>query len=132
MTFRFYYLFWSIILFFTEVYIAINIRDDFIRPYVGDVLVVILIYALVRTFFKVPILTAAIGTLLFSFVVEILQYFELVKILGLEDSAFARIVIGTTFVVQDLIAYTRTLAKVFYGMIIGYFILICADKNNGN
>lgn len=106
MTFRSYYLFWSIILFLTEVYIAIDIRDNFIRPYVGDVLVVILIYAIVRTFFKVPILTTAIGVLLFSFAVEILQYFEIVKILGLENSSLARTVIGTTFVVKDLIAYT--------------------------
>ena len=28
--------------------------------------------------------------------------------------------------------FTRTLAKVFYGMIIGYFVLIFADLNNGN
>ncbi|MEM0980026.1 MAG: DUF2809 domain-containing protein, partial [Cyanobacteria bacterium P01_H01_bin.58] len=62
-------------------------NDAFIRPYVGDVLVVILIYAIVRAFFKAAILPTAIGVLLFAFVVEILQYFKIVEILGLESSA---------------------------------------------
>ena len=48
----------------------------------------------------------------------------------------ARTLLGTAAKFEKLMRtkhqYFRTLAKVFYGMIIGYFILICADKNNGN
>ena len=117
MRFNSYYFFGSIILFLVELYIAIYVRDDFIRPYVGDVLVVFLIYAVVRTFFKVSILTAAIGVLVFSFGVEILQYFKILEILGLESSSLARTVIGTTFVWEDLIAYS-----------IGFVMLVWFEK----
>lgn len=106
MRFEPYYFVWSVVLFLIELGIAIFLNDDFIRPYVGDVLVVILIYATVRAFFKVSISTAAIAVLLFAFGVEFLQYFRIVEILGLESSAIARTVIGTTFVWEDLIAYT--------------------------
>lgn len=105
-----YYLYWTIGLFLVEVYIALYVRDAFVRPYVGDFLVVILIYALIRAFFKFSMWSTAIGTLIFSFVVEILQYFKIVEILGLAHSSFARIIIGTTFVWEDLIAYSLGIA----------------------
>lgn len=117
MEFKLYYLFWSIIIFLVELYIAIYVKDDFIRPYVGDVLVVILIYAFIRTFFKFSILKTAIGVLILSFTIEILQYFKLVEILGLGSSSVARTIIGTTFVWQDLVAYS-----------VGFIILLCLES----
>lgn len=106
MKFKPYYFYWFIVLFLVEVFIAIYVRDDFIRPYVGDVLVVGLIYAFVRAFFKIAILNAAMGTLAFAYLVEILQYFKIVEVLGLESSVLARTVIGTTFSWKDLVAYS--------------------------
>ena len=107
-----YYLIWSILLFLIEVYIAVHVRDAFVRPYVGDFLVVILIYSVIRSFFKFSMLTTAVGVLLFSFLVEILQYFEIVEILGLGSSSLARVIIGTTFVWEDLVAYSLGIATV--------------------
>lgn len=101
-----YYLYWTILLFLVELYIGIYVRDAFVRPYVGDFLVVILIYALMRALFPFSIRNTAIGVLVFSFVVEILQYFKIVELLGLGSSSLARIIIGTTFVWEDLLAYT--------------------------
>lgn len=120
MRFSFYYFVWSIVLFLVEVCIALFVDDGFVRPYVGDVLVVILIYAIARAFFKVPILAATMGALVFSFIVEILQYFNIVEILGLEQFAIARTVIGTTFVWEDLVAYA-----------VGCAILLCLEKSFG-
>ncbi len=120
MRFNSYYFFWSILLFLIEFYIALYVRDDFIRPYVGDVLVVILVYALVRAFFKYSIITTAMGVLIFAFGVEILQYFKIVEVLGLGSSAIARTIIGTTFVWEDLIAYS-----------VGIVILICLERSVG-
>ncbi|MEO0408134.1 MAG: DUF2809 domain-containing protein [Cyanobacteria bacterium P01_A01_bin.135] len=120
MTFRPYYALWAIFLFLVEVVIALYVRDDFIRPYVGDVLVVILIYAVVRALFRVSIFPAALGVLLFAFGVEILQYFKIVEVLGLGSSAIARTVIGTTFVWEDFLAYT-----------IGCIILLGLEKSFG-
>ncbi|QUY41466.1 DUF2809 domain-containing protein [Acaryochloris marina] len=120
MRFNTYYCAWSIILFLIELYIALHIDDNFIRPYIGDLLVVILIYAIVRAFFKVSIMTAAIGVLIFSFAVEVLQSFKIVEILGLGASQLARTIIGTTFSWEDLVAYS-----------IGIIILLCFEKAIG-
>jgi hypothetical protein len=43
--------------------------------------------------------------LIFAFSIEVLQYLDLVKKLGLENSKVARTVIGTSFEWIDLIAY---------------------------
>ncbi|NEZ55812.1 DUF2809 domain-containing protein [Leptolyngbyaceae cyanobacterium CCMR0082] len=106
MRFNLYYFYWFALLLITEIYIGIFIKDDFIRPYMGDFLVVILIYAFVRAFFKYSINLTAIGVLLFSFLVEILQHFNIVDVLGLGSSRLARTVIGTSFSWEDFIAYS--------------------------
>lgn len=96
----------TILLFTIEVLIAKYLHDEVIRPYVGDVLVVILIYCFVRSFFRFPVLPTAIATLLFAFLIETLQYFDIVHLLGLGKYYLARVVIGTSFEWIDLVAYT--------------------------
>ncbi|MGD1860227.1 MAG: DUF2809 domain-containing protein [Leptolyngbyaceae cyanobacterium] len=120
MRFSVYYLSWTIALFWVELGIALFVDDAFVRPYVGDVLVVILIYAFVRTFFKVAIAPTALGVLLFAFGVEILQYFDIVEVLGLGENAITRTIIGTTFVWKDWVAYT-----------VGMVILLALEKSFG-
>jgi hypothetical protein len=96
----------TLILLAIEVFIAIFIRDRFIRPLVGDVLVVILIYCLTKSFVKIAANRVAISVLIFAATLEILQYFQLVDRLGLSDNRIAQIVIGMTFDWMDLVAYT--------------------------
>lgn len=96
----------AVVLFVVEVLIALYMHDEFIRPYVGDFLVVILIYCAVRSIFQAPAKKVALGVLIFSYVTETLQYFNVVKMLGLQHSKVARIVIGTSFSWEDIIAYT--------------------------
>ena len=110
MRFNLYYFYWTAFLLITEIYIAIFIDDNLIRPYGGDFLVVILIYAFVRTFFKYSTIKTASGVLLFSFLVEILQHFKIVEVLGLENYPLARTVIGTSFSWEDFIAYSIGIA----------------------
>lgn len=105
-TFRKNYFFGFLILLLVEIYIAIYVHDSFIRPFFGDFLVVILLYCLLRSFLKIDWLWVAIGVLIFSFVLEVMQYFKLVNMLGLQDVKLARIVIGTSFAWEDLVAYT--------------------------
>lgn len=95
----------TLILLIIEICIAVFIHDNFIRPYIGDVLVVMLIYCFVKSFFLTPVIPTAIAVLFFSFLIETLQYFHIVNILGLEQSKLARTVIGTSFAWQDIIAY---------------------------
>ncbi|MBF6640797.1 DUF2809 domain-containing protein [Flavobacterium sp. J49] len=95
----------TLLLFVTEVCIALFVHDNFVRPYIGDVLVVILIYCFVKSFLKVSVTKAAIAVLLFAFTVETLQYLAIVEKLGLENNKIAKIVIGTSFSWEDILAY---------------------------
>ncbi|MBL6445895.1 DUF2809 domain-containing protein [Fulvivirga sp. 29W222] len=104
--FQIKYLLLTIGLLITEVLIALYVHDSIIRPYIGDLLVVILIYSFFRTFLNVPVFKLALAVLLFAYAVEIAQYFRLVYILGLEEYKIARIIIGVSFEWLDLIAYT--------------------------
>lgn len=100
------YFFLFLLLFITEIMIAVFVHDNFVRPYIGDFLVVILIYCFVKAWIDAPVKTVAIAVLLFAYIVEILQYFNLVKQLGLQHSRLANIVIGNHFEWTDMIAYT--------------------------
>ncbi len=102
----------AILLFIIEVLIALYINDNIIRPYFGDILVVILMYCFIKSFLKLAVLKAVSFVLAFSFMVEILQYFKFVELIGLGHSAIARTVMGTTFVWMDFVAYTIGLAIV--------------------
>ena len=104
--FRYHYFIWAVILFFIEIFIALFIHDQVIRPHIGDFLVVILIYSLLKSFLNVSVWTTAILVLLFSYAVETLQYFKIVEMLGLQNFQFARIIIGTSFSWLDILAYT--------------------------
>lgn len=106
LTFNKNYFALTILLFITECLIALYIDDAFIRPYFGDVLVVILIYCFVKSFLKIPVLPCIIFVLLFSYSIEILQYLNLVEKLHLEKSRLARTVLGSSFSWADLVAYT--------------------------
>jgi hypothetical protein len=97
-----------------EVFIAFFIRDNFIRPYLGDVLVVILIYCAVMSLFPFPKTTTALYVLAFSFTAEALQYARLVEKLGLENSVTAKTIMGTTFAWTDLVAYVTGIAFVLW------------------
>lgn len=103
--FNFRYFSLTILLFITEVLIALYVHDDFIRPYFGDFLVVILIYCFLKSFLNVPVLKTSIFVLLFSFAVEASQYLNLVGMLGLEHSRLAKIVLGNSFSWSDIISY---------------------------
>jgi Protein of unknown function (DUF2809) len=89
-----------------EICIAKFAHDKIIRPYVGDFLVVILVYCLVKAFFNTPVLATAIGVLLFSYAVETAQYFNIVGILGLQNCRLAKIIIGSAFEWADIMVYS--------------------------
>jgi hypothetical protein len=105
-TFNRKYLLFSILLFVIEVMIALFVHDGFIRPYVGDFLVVILIYCFLRAFINASPVKIVIGVLLFSYAIEVLQYFQIVDRLGLSGNVIAKTVIGYGFEWWDILAYT--------------------------
>ena len=101
-------------LFIVEVLIAAYVDDSIIRPYGGDFLVVILIYCFIKAFCNAPVKAVALSVLLFSYVIEILQYAGLVQLLGLQKSRLANIIIGNSFAWTDLLAYTLGIVFVIW------------------
>lgn len=118
LTFRKWYFLLTVLLLTTEILIAMFLNDRIIRPFIGDFLVVILLYTFVRSFFNIVILPAAIVILLVSFFIEGMQYFHLIEKLNLHHSSLARAIMGTSFSWMDLLMY-------FLGVI---FILFVEKK----
>src|SRR5690606_2367921 len=108
----------ALIVFAVEVFIALFVHDNFIRPYLGDVIVIWFVYYFIRAFVNIRAFYIAVFTLIFSFVVETGQYFKLIYLLGLEENTLARVVIGTSFSWWDIVCY-----------IIGFSFLFLMDKD---
>jgi hypothetical protein len=71
---------------------------------VGDILVIVLIYALLRGN-SIPPKTSGLFAILIGFIVEGLQYIHLVDLLGLQKGSILYIAIGNTFSPSDLLMY---------------------------
>ena len=96
----------AVIVFIAEVLIAACLHQHpFIRGFLGDLLVVILVYYTVLVFFELPPKTLAIAVFCFATLIEVGQYFHLADHLGLAKGSIMRIVVGTTFSWFDLLAY---------------------------
>ena len=88
-----------------EVLIALYVHDDFVRPYLGDVLVVVVLYFFVRTWIPEKYRWLPGAIFVFATAVEVLQYFRLVEILGVENNVFLRTILGSTFDFKDIVCY---------------------------
>jgi hypothetical protein len=111
------YLLLTILIFGIEVCIALFFKDTLVRPFVGDALVVILIYCFFRIFLRVSYRKLAFGVLLFACVIEILQYFDYVRLLGMENNRVISVMLGRTFEWLDFAAYFA-----------GFLIILAVEK----
>lgn len=102
---RLWYLAAFVILLAAEVIIALFVRDKFIRPYGGDILVTVLLCCFVRVFFPKKIKLIPLWVFLFAVFVEAMQYINIVDLLGLGNIAFFRVLIGTSFSFGDIVCY---------------------------
>ncbi len=99
------YLLATVLIFLLELFIALFVRDSFIRPYVGDMLVVVLVYTCVRVLFPEKPRLLPLYVFLFAAGVEALQGMRIVELLGLQDNRFFSVLIGTTFDWKDIVCY---------------------------
>jgi hypothetical protein len=111
------YLLLAAILFAVEVGIALFINDSIVRPFVGDVLVVVLIYCFLRIFLNFAAWKIALGVFLFACAIEVLQYFDYVARLGLENNRAVSTILGRTFEWKDFIAY-----------FVGFLLILAVEK----
>lgn len=99
------YLITAFALFIVEVLIALYLRDSFLRPYGGDFLVVIMLYCLLRGFSDISVINAVFGVLIFSFAIELAQYFKLIKLLHSGENYVLSVILGNHFEWLDILAY---------------------------
>lgn len=102
---RLVYILTFIILTAAEVLIALYVHDSFVRPYIGDVLVMGVLYCLIRSFLPNGAALLPLWLFLMGVLAELLQYFNLIYVLGLQDIAFMRILLGSTFDIKDIACY---------------------------
>jgi hypothetical protein len=105
MKFKPTYFLLAVTLFIIEAAIAAYMDDAFVRPYFGDLLVVILIYCAIKTFVDSPPIKTAIAVFIFACFIEVSQYFHLVQLLGWGRSPTATTVMGTFFSFVDILMY---------------------------
>ena len=87
-----------------EVCIGVFVRDRFIRPYLGDILVAVLLCCLAKAVWpRLPL--TALWVLPVCIAAEVLQLLDLPARLGLEGTV-AGIILGATFDWKDLLCYT--------------------------
>ena len=94
----------AVLILAVEIYIAICVKGGFVRHYAGDVLAVVLLYALARAVFSVTPSNLPLKIFAFAAALELAQYFGAVQILGIENKIL-KIMIGGTFDLVDLLCY---------------------------
>ena len=114
------YIIATLVLLSIEVLIALFVHDSFIRPYVGDMLVVIVIYTFIRIWIPERCRLLPLYVFLFAVLVEVLQYFNIVDVLGLSGSRFFSVLIGGTFDWKDIACYgAGCVVLVIYEVVLG-------------
>jgi len=95
-----------IAVFIAEVLVATTFsRVVFIRSYISDFLVVILLYHVIKVFHDSSPSILAASVFIFACGVEVSQHFHLVDALGLRRGSLLYILIGTSFSWIDILAY---------------------------
>lgn len=105
-----------IVFFLIEIFIAIYVHDNFIRPYIGDILIIICIYLFAKTIFQNKLKYLSLYVLILAIVVEVMQYFNLANLIA-NNSRVMKIILGSTFDIKDIICY-----------VIGYIIIVLTEK----
>ena len=97
----------------TEIVIALFVNDAFVRPYVGDMLVTLLLCCLCRVIVPNNVRLLPVYVFIFAAGVEIGQYFDLVALLDLENNRILSIALGRTFSWLDIGCYAGGCAAAF-------------------
>lgn len=93
-----------IMLLAVEIYIGVFVHDEFVRPYLGDVLVVGVVYYFIRIFLPDGAVLLPLYVFLFALAVEILQLFNFADLIGIENRIL-KIILGSVFDWKDICCY---------------------------
>ncbi|MBO5421463.1 MAG: DUF2809 domain-containing protein [Clostridia bacterium] len=93
-----------VLLFVVEALIAVYVHDDFVRPYVGDMIVTVVVWAFARIIFPDKFKLMSVYVMIFAIFVEIGQYFNYVDLLGITNPVLVTMM-GTSFAWTDIACY---------------------------
>lgn len=108
---RYFWIF--LLLLVTEIAIAIFHFHKFIRGFVGDILVIPLLYSFLKCILKINSKKLLYGVLSFAIFIEFLQLFPIMNHLKLQHSIVA-VILGTHFDLLDLVAYILGIIPVLF------------------
>ncbi|EEG51679.1 hypothetical protein CLOSTASPAR_06266 [[Clostridium] asparagiforme DSM 15981] len=92
-------------LFALEAFIALRVRDRFVRPYLGDVMVVWVVYCFVRAVRPRGWKRLPLYVFWFAALVEWLQFLNLSDLPVFAGNPIARVVLGSVFDWADILCY---------------------------
>ena len=124
--FKFYYKSFliAIFIFVVEVLIATELKNIFfVRAYLGDVFVVMLMYYFIKAFFDFNPTKLIVGIFIFSCLIEFAQYFHFGELLGFKDNRIVMIMLGNSFSWIDILCYFAGCAVIFL------FIILDGNKD---
>lgn len=109
---------WFAVLLSVEVMIG-KFGGGFVRDYVGDVLVIPLIYCFIRIFYVRPAvwLPATVGGL--GILAEVIQYFHFCEVFGIDRSSILGIMLGSVADWRDVACYVVGVALIYAAELIG-------------
>lgn len=87
-----------------EIMIGLYMKDDFIRPYIGDVLVIVVLTSFLRLFWLDKPKYLGIYVTFFAVVVEFIQLFHLDRLLHIQGTLLG-VITGSTFDWKDILCY---------------------------
>ncbi len=106
MSLRWLYLCIALAVLAVEVVIALRFRDwPFVRGSLGDVLVIVLLYFLLRAITPFRTNSVAVASVAIGFLAEALQIIRLVDRLDIPKASLLGTVIGSRFSISDLLMY---------------------------
>ncbi len=111
-----------------EVLIGVFVHDSLVRPYVGDVIVVVVIYCFVRIFIPEKVRLLPLYVFIFSAAVELMQGLQIADRLGI-TSPVLRTIVGTVCDPTDIICYAVGCAILALYELLRYFRVRGSIKN---
>ncbi|VFA42918.1 ribosomal maturation YjgA family protein [Chryseobacterium indologenes] len=107
----------TLLIFLLEVLIATKLKNIFfVRAYLGDVIVVILLYTFVKSFVKLNDQKFIPGIFIFSCLVEFAQYFNIAEKLGFQPGSVMYVIIGNSFSWIDILCYAVGCLLLYIGV----------------
>lgn len=93
-----------VLLLAVEVLIALFVHDDFVRPYVGDMIVTVVVWSFLRIIFPDRFKLMSLYVMFFAILVEVGQYFHYTELLGITNPVLVTMM-GTSFAWADIACY---------------------------